>query len=73
MLPVGHALHPVELKINLLRPLASDGRVAHARGRLVHSGRRVAVVGGELSDADGRAIAVATGSALLGDAVAAPD
>jgi hypothetical protein len=33
----------------------------------------VAVVGGELSDADGRAIAVGTGSALLGDAVAAPD
>ncbi len=73
MLPVGQALHPVELKINLLRPLASDGRVARARGHLVHSGRRVAVVGGELSDADGRAIAVATGSALLGDAVAAPD
>lgn len=73
MLPVGHAVHPVELKINLLRPLASDGRVARARGHLVHSGRRVAVVGGELSDADGRAIAVATGSALLGEAVAASD
>jgi uncharacterized protein (TIGR00369 family) len=69
-LPVGNALHPVELKINLLRPLASDGRVARARGHLVHSGRRVAVVRGEVSDADGRAIAVATGSALLGEAVA---
>jgi uncharacterized protein (TIGR00369 family) len=72
-LPIGHTVHPVELKINLLRPLASDGRVARARGHVVHSGRRVVVVRGELSDADGRAIAVATGSALLGEAVAASD
>jgi uncharacterized protein (TIGR00369 family) len=67
-LPAGHPLHPVECKINLLRPLASDGATACARGELVHAGRRVAVVRGELSDAGGRAIAVATGSALLGEA-----
>jgi uncharacterized protein (TIGR00369 family) len=68
VLPAAHLMHPVELKINLLRPLRSDGRLACAQGRLVHAGRRVAVVRGELSDADGRAIAVATGSALLGEA-----
>ena len=56
---------PVELKINLLRPLASDGRQARASGRLVHAGRRIAVAGAEVTDADGRAIAMATGSALL--------
>jgi uncharacterized protein (TIGR00369 family) len=69
LVPTDHPVHPVELKINLLRPLASDGRTARARGRVVHSGRRVAVTHGEVADADGRPIAIATGSALLGEAV----
>ncbi len=68
LVPAELAVRPVELKINLLRPLASDGRPARAVGRVVHSGRRIAVAGAEVSDADGRAIAVATGSALLGEA-----
>jgi len=63
-----HPFHPVELKVNLLRPLASDGRLASAHGQLVHSGRRVAVGRGDVRDASGRTIAVATGSALLGEA-----
>jgi uncharacterized protein (TIGR00369 family) len=69
-LSTDHPFHPVELKVNLLRPLASDGRLAIAHGQLVHSGRRVAVGRGEVQDAGGRTIAVATGSALLGEAVA---
>jgi uncharacterized protein (TIGR00369 family) len=56
----------VELKLNYLRPLASDDREAHAHGRLIHSGRRIAVASAEVVDADGRAIAVATGSAVAG-------
>jgi len=55
---------PLELKLNYLRPLASDGRDARAHATLVHGGRRTAVARAEVSDADGRAIAVATGSAL---------
>ncbi len=57
---------PVELKLNFLRPLASDGRRARAHGRLIHGGRRTAVAGAEVSDADGRMIAVASGSAVAG-------
>jgi uncharacterized protein (TIGR00369 family) len=68
-LATDHPFHPVELKVNLLRPLASDGRLASAHGELLHSGRRVAVGRGEVRDASGRVIAVATGSALLGEAV----
>ncbi|MEO6858079.1 MAG: PaaI family thioesterase [Solirubrobacteraceae bacterium] len=68
LVPAELPVRPVELKINLLRPLASDGRPARALGRVVHSGRRIAVCGAEVSDADGRPIAVATGSALLGEA-----
>ncbi len=72
LLPAGQSVRPVELKINLLRPLASDGRPARATGRVVHAGRRIAVTGAEVSDADGRAIAVSTGSALLGESITGP-
>jgi uncharacterized protein (TIGR00369 family) len=64
-MPAGTAIAPVDLKVNYLRPLAADGRLAHARGRVVHSGRRIAVAGAEVFDADGKAIAVATGSAMV--------
>jgi uncharacterized protein (TIGR00369 family) len=56
---------PVDLKINYLRPLASDGREARADARAVHAGRRIAVASAEVTDADGRPIAVATGSGLF--------
>ncbi len=58
----------VELKLNYLRPLASDARDARAHGRLIHCGRRIAVASAEVVDADGRMIAVATGSAVAGGA-----
>jgi uncharacterized protein (TIGR00369 family) len=54
----------LELKLNYLRPLASDGREATAHASLVHGGRRTAVARVEVTDADGRAIAVASGSAI---------
>lgn len=56
---------PVELKVNYLRPLASDGRRARATARVVHSGRRIAVAAGEITDADGRPIAIISGSGLV--------
>lgn len=62
--PDASRFQPVELKLNYLRPLASDGREARARGYLIHFGRRIAVAGAEVTDADGRTIAVATGSAV---------
>jgi len=55
---------PLELKLNYLRPLASDGREAKAHATLVHGGRRTAVARADVTDADGRAIAVASGSAI---------
>ncbi len=55
---------PLELKLNYLRPLASDGREATAHATLVHGGRRTAVARAEVADADGRAIAVASGSGI---------
>jgi uncharacterized protein (TIGR00369 family) len=64
-LPSGTALAPVDLKVNYLRPAAADGRELTAVGGLSHGGRRIAVAGSEVRDADGRPIAVATGSAML--------
>lgn len=63
--PAATALAPIDLKINYLRPLAADGRVATAHGEVIHAGRRIAVGNSEVLDADGRRIAVATGSAML--------
>ncbi len=64
-LPAGTAFAPVDLKVNYLRPLTADGRLARADGRVVHSGRRIAIAGAEVFDADGKPIALATGSAML--------
>ncbi len=63
--PAAIVYTPMEFKLNYLRPLASDGRTVRASGRLVHSGRRIAVASAEVVDADGRPIAVASGSGLL--------
>ncbi len=62
------AFTPVELKVNYLRPLPSDGRRARAKARVVHSGRRIAVAAGEVTDADGRPIAIVSGSGLVAPA-----
>ena len=64
-LPVRTALAPIDLKVNYLRPLASDGREATARGTVAHAGRRIVVAHAEVDDADGKAIALATGSAMI--------
>ena len=62
--PGGSRFIPLEIKLNYLRPLASDGREAAAHATLVHGGRRTAVARAEITDADGRGIAVASGSAI---------
>ncbi|HWE34568.1 MAG TPA: PaaI family thioesterase [Solirubrobacteraceae bacterium] len=65
MLPAGTALAPVDLKVNYLRPAASDGRELLAHGIVIHRGRRTAVATSEVVDTDGRRIAIATGSAMV--------
>ncbi len=64
-LPAGTALAPVDLKVNYLRPAVADGRELTAVGRVSHSGRRIAVAESEVRDADGKLVALATGSAML--------
>jgi uncharacterized protein (TIGR00369 family) len=64
-LPAKTALAPIDLKVNYLRPLASDGREATARGTVAHAGRRIAVAHADVHDADGKPVALATGSAMI--------
>ncbi len=63
--PARAALAPIDLKINYLRPLGADGRLATATGTVVHAGRRIAVANSTVTDADAKTIAVATGSAMI--------
>jgi uncharacterized protein (TIGR00369 family) len=63
--PAATALAPIDVKLNYLRPLAADGRPARARGKALHSGRRIAIANSEVQDADGRTVVLATGSAIV--------
>jgi uncharacterized protein (TIGR00369 family) len=64
-LPAGTALAPIDLKVNFLRPAAADGRELLAHGTVMHRGRRIAVANAEVTDGDGRRVALATGSAMV--------
>jgi uncharacterized protein (TIGR00369 family) len=56
---------PLDLKVNYLRPVASDGRELIGRGTVVHRGRTLTVATADLENADGKRVAVATGTALI--------
>jgi uncharacterized protein (TIGR00369 family) len=64
-LPAGTALAPIDLKVNYLRPLVSDGREASADGTVRHAGRQIAVADATVTDADGKVVAFATGSSMI--------
>jgi uncharacterized protein (TIGR00369 family) len=64
-LPAGTAMAPVDLKVYFLRPVSPDGRDLVARGTVIHRGRSMAVGTSEVFDADGKKVAVATGSAVI--------
>ncbi len=64
-LPAGTAMAPVDLKVYFLRPVSPDGRDMVARGTVIHRGRSMAVGTSEVFDADGKKVAVATGSAVI--------
>jgi uncharacterized protein (TIGR00369 family) len=65
ILPTGTAAATVDLKVYFLRPVAPDGRDLRARGTVVHRGRTLAIATSEVINADGKRVALATGSGLL--------
>jgi uncharacterized protein (TIGR00369 family) len=64
-LPAGTAFGPVDLKVYFLRPVAPDGRDLMASGTVIHRGRSMAIGTSEVFDADGKKVAVATGSSVI--------
>lgn len=61
----GEGMASVDIKVNFLRPVAGDGSVLEARAKVVHRGRSLTVGTAEILGADGRPVALATGSAAL--------
>ncbi len=64
-MPAGTAFAPVDLKVYFLRPVSPDGRDLVALGTVIHRGRRDAIGTSQVFDADGKKVAVASGSALI--------
>jgi len=63
--PPATAMASIDLKVNFLRPGIADGRDLVARGTVAHAGRTISVAHSEVVNADGKRVALATGSALL--------
>lgn len=63
--PAGTAVAAMDLKVNFLRPGLPDGRELRACGRVRHAGKAIAVAESEVTNADGKPLVLATGSAML--------
>ena len=63
--PAASTYANVDLKVNYLRPLTASGTLVHARAKVEHRGRSLAVASAEVTDASGRRLALATGSAQI--------
>jgi uncharacterized protein (TIGR00369 family) len=63
--PAGTAVAAMDLKVNFVRPGLPDGREIRACGRVRHAGKAIAVAESEVTNADGKPLALATGSAML--------
>ncbi|MFZ2033418.1 MAG: PaaI family thioesterase [Candidatus Dormiibacterota bacterium] len=64
-LAAGEGMASVDIKVNFLRPVAADGSRLEARAKVVHRGRTLTIGTAEVLGADGRPVALATGSAAL--------
>ena len=64
-LPPGTSFGTLDLKVNFLRPVTPDGRELVARATVEQRGRTIAVTTCRVDDAEGKRIAMATGSAMI--------
>ena len=65
LLPVGAGYTSIELKVNYLRPVLPASAPLRCVGRVVKAGRRVTFAEGEVTDAQGKVVATASGSLLI--------
>jgi uncharacterized protein (TIGR00369 family) len=60
----GTAIAPLDLKVNFMRPVPPDGRDLTAKAEIVHRGRTISITSCRVTNADGKPVALATGSAM---------
>jgi uncharacterized protein (TIGR00369 family) len=58
------AVAPLDFKVNYLRPVFPDGNDLVARARILHRGRTLIVAAAEITNAEGKQVALATGSSM---------
>jgi uncharacterized protein (TIGR00369 family) len=64
-LPQATTFGTLDLKMNFLRPVTPDGRDLVARATVEQRGRTIAVTTCRIDDADGKRVAMASGSAMI--------
>jgi uncharacterized protein (TIGR00369 family) len=62
--PADTAVAALDFKVNYLRPVFPDGEDLTARARILHQGRTLAVAAVEITNAEGKQVALATGSSM---------
>ena len=60
----GTAIAPLDFKVNFLRPVLPDMRELSAEARVEHRGRTLAIASCQITNADGKPVALATGSSM---------
>jgi uncharacterized protein (TIGR00369 family) len=63
--PLGTKFTALDMKLNLLRPLIADGRELTATGTVTHRGRQLSISSTEVTNEDGKCVAIATGTTML--------
>jgi uncharacterized protein (TIGR00369 family) len=58
------AVAPLDFKVNYLRPAFPDGNDLTARARILHRGRTLVIAAAEITNAEGKQVALATGSSM---------
>jgi uncharacterized protein (TIGR00369 family) len=58
------AVAPLDFKVNYLRPVFPDGNDLTARARILHRGRTLVIAAVEITNAEGKQVALATGSSM---------
>ncbi len=66
-LPGGTSFATLDLRMNFLRPVTPDGRDLIAQATVEQRGRTIAVSTVRIDDADGKRVAMATGSAMISE------
>jgi uncharacterized protein (TIGR00369 family) len=64
-IPAGSALAPTDLRVQFIRPVPADGSTITARATVLHRGRALAVSRAEVTNEQGKLVALASGGAVI--------